>query len=388
MFVWLSLIAACAWAKSHSPTSSLSMPTFPPSSPPTLTVIPEVLSVSTVKPSVGTTTLYLVNLKSLAQYWNISLVNISNSNISATFNYDGRPYGVVKSYKSVSPVLSVASAGIRTGVYSSVWLVQASTEKIGLPNASFISTQISALITIYADVEFSKTYAVWECYGVHYTPIAGYEWCFEVYVQDSDGFEIDSDPDITLTITMIWKGQESSNSRRSLTTSSEEESYTVCASSWTSNHYLVVCSVPMSWGGYWNVSIANEEDYIVYEKEVLCPSGCFENENGNCQTCRGQRLDGASCDGEGNKLATLTLDKGYWRAAADSKSILSCTDKSFDGMCKGGNKSYYGECRKGHHGAYCSVCKSDYYKSTTSLYCKKCSQSEMFDFFLTIGLAR
>ena len=99
-------------------------------------------------------------------------------------------------------------------------------------------------------------------------------------------------------------------------------------------------------------------------KEFSAPRGADR-----CKTCiddyyrdntMPQGEECVSCDGlaadcpEGTFLATLDVDKGYYRFRSDSKDIIKCPTRA---ACGGGTSVADDSCNEGYHGALCSACQ-------------------------------
>jgi len=72
---------------------------------------------------------------------------------------------------------------------------------------------------------------------------------------------------------------------------------------------------------------------------------------------------------EGATLATMELDKGYWRTSSDSPKLKEC---AVEGACRGGNAS---SCAEGYHKTMCAICEPDHYREVATGACLACDGS-------------
>jgi hypothetical protein len=72
-------------------------------------------------------------------------------------------------------------------------------------------------------------------------------------------------------------------------------------------------------------------------------------------------MENANCLG-GN---VISVREGYWRLNEESETVQLCPAKR---ACKGGT-DVTRQCRKGHKGMYCSVCKGTAHLTHDMTYC-------------------
>ena len=105
------------------------------------------------------------------------------------------------------------------------------------------------------------------------------------------------------------------------------------------------------------------------------------NGSTRCDVCP----EGGLCSNAGTTLENLTLQSGYWRATANSTSIIRCPDAALgNSACQGGTGA---PCKPGLTGAYCRVCVDDWaYYDERDADCKSCALLPP-ETILMIGLA-
>ena len=95
-----------------------------------------------------------------------------------------------------------------------------------------------------------------------------------------------------------------------------------------------------------------------------------------CKECPSHTV----CDFPNVTLVLLNIEKGYWRQSAFSAEVRPCHNA--DACIGGANVSE--QCAEGHEGAYCDVCKSNYFLGP-NLLCEPCEGSTALA-FVPVGL--
>ena len=125
-------------------------------------------------------------------------------------------------------------------------------------------------------------------------------------------------------------------------------------------------------------------EYSSYEGAIRCDkctAGYYLSKNDKCIECP----RGTDCSGEGMTITSLEVEPKYYRFTESSEHIYSCTyPRNCLGGIIGGNTSM---CRKGAHGALCSLCEDEYYLRYAAGMCVHCGSSyEFYTAFSVIGL--
>ena len=114
-------------------------------------------------------------------------------------------------------------------------------------------------------------------------------------------------------------------------------------------------------------------------RDCLCEKLYYDRGGSNstsaptCTPC----LLGANCSVEGTTVATLHLERGYWRANENSTTLYRCPDASAASTgCIGGVGD---PCKASLRGAYCRVCVDDsWFYDEGASECKVCDASTVF----------
>ncbi|GMH87753.1 hypothetical protein TrST_g3113 [Triparma strigata] len=105
-----------------------------------------------------------------------------------------------------------------------------------------------------------------------------------------------------------------------------------------------------------------------------------------CQDCEdpviGLNAHNVNCTQIGLTLETLLINDGYWRNSLDSHKIEECDMEEACSQRPGTNGT---ECREGHDGPICSVCKDGFSKSTLKGICRPCDKLERLLWFYIGG---
>lgn len=93
---------------------------------------------------------------------------------------------------------------------------------------------------------------------------------------------------------------------------------------------------------------------------VRCENACDVDDEDDC----------IDCSTAGSVLETLDVERGWWRATAQSLKVYECP---FDRACRGGvTTAGSAECFAGHFGALCGACKSEYDYDIAQNRCAPC----------------
>ncbi|GMH76388.1 hypothetical protein TrLO_g509 [Triparma laevis f. longispina] len=105
-----------------------------------------------------------------------------------------------------------------------------------------------------------------------------------------------------------------------------------------------------------------------------------------CQDCEdpviGLNAQNVKCNKIGLTLETLLVNNGFWRSSADSNKIEKCDMKE---ACSERPDTNGTNCREGHEGPICSVCKDGYSKNSFKGICRPCDELETLLFFYIGG---
>ena len=112
-------------------------------------------------------------------------------------------------------------------------------------------------------------------------------------------------------------------------------------------------------------------------RQCVCSAGFYGECDGS--TCECVECPwGADCPKPGTTLATLTLQKGFWRLTDVSLDIRRCIEFY---ACEGGGANDTA-CRAGHHGPLCHICDTGFAKSDGL--CAPCpNDRKAFNIFVT-----
>ena len=83
---------------------------------------------------------------------------------------------------------------------------------------------------------------------------------------------------------------------------------------------------------------------------------------------------GSSCKKFNNSIATIGTQVGYWRSSKESLAFHSCEDLVGSAHCLGGDALNQSQCREGHEGPLCSVCKTGFIRQGGV--CQACGNDE------------
>lgn len=126
----------------------------------------------------------------------------------------------------------------------------------------------------------------------------------------------------------------------------------------------------------------------------------MKDEQAQCRLCgKDGGFTGSECNTAGTSLATISLERGYWRTSASSDDIRRCPYAEY---CIGGtgykteidstrrqlteevfNSDNY--CRANHQGPYCRVCDADSFPSVIGK-CNKCVTADVETWLTLAGI--
>lgn len=109
-----------------------------------------------------------------------------------------------------------------------------------------------------------------------------------------------------------------------------------------------------------------ENEVITESTCAVCPAGKYLDSDSSCASCP----DGFDCDEPGSNLASLALDRGYYRQTKKSIVAYKCLLR---GACIGGSNVRHDVCADQYTGIRCAACRRGFFQKITG-HCKRCDR--------------
>jgi len=385
-----------------SPTISPAPSTLAPTLKPGLTLLPENLTLTLIKPASDVETIYLINLVDqplrdlCISQW------IRNEDQTIFPNYQvflgdevvaakgepGLPFDISNRVgrNSEEARLRIDSSGLARGVYELNLLAGELGGTGGCPAESddpdysgvARSVRVRLVVNTEADAEMTEFFTPDANSNLSYPVLGSSYHGLQILARDLDGLIVTTEPTDSFSVRLYKSGFASAISSCVVTapiTSVNNDPY-----------YQVDCAIPLvEVSGFWQltVSVKNTPAFTT-NVAVLCRRGTYMDPADElCKPC----LRNALCEYDGLTLGTIQLQDGYWRQSQKATNIYEC---EYDSVCFGAATQIdpdtglvmheaYGNslCRnRKHSGILCQVCRGYSRYDSVAHRCLACDRKD------------